>query len=120
VRRKRAALQREPSGETGTARSSALPQGAPRGQLCRQPASRQPITDIFEEADAIIVVAELPGADPATVRCTLDGLSLLIEAAGARAYRKSLVLPAAVAPESLKTSFQNGILEVRLARRTRA
>jgi HSP20 family protein len=85
-----------------------------------QPASRQPITDIFEEADAIIVVAELPGADPATVRCTLDGLSLLIEAAGARAYRKSLVLPAAVVPESLTTSFQNGILEVRLARSTRA
>ena len=85
-----------------------------------QPASRQPITDIFEEADAIIVVAELPGADPATVRCTLDGLSLLIEAAGARAYRKSLVLPAAVTPESLETSFQNGILEVRLARSTRA
>jgi HSP20 family protein len=85
-----------------------------------QPASRQPITDIFEEADAIVVVAELPGADPATVRCTLDGLSLLIVAAGARAYRKSLVLPAAVVPESLQTSFQNGILEVRLARSTRA
>jgi HSP20 family protein len=85
-------------------------------QPASQPASRQPITDIFEESDAIIVVAELPGADPDGIRCSLDGLSLLIEAGGSRAYRKTLVLPVPVTQASLKTSFQNGILEVRLAR----
>lgn len=107
-------------GEAGLSaeRFGDVPEGAPKASpTASQPASRQPITDIFEESEAIIVVAELPGADPAGIRCTLDGLSLSIEADGARAYRKSVVLPAPVLPESLQTGFQNGILEVRLTRR---
>jgi HSP20 family protein len=78
--------------------------------------ARQPIVELFEEADAIVVVAELPGADPASLVCRIDGQTLLIEAAGTRRYRKQVALPAAVRPAEISRNFQNGILEVRLAR----
>ena len=80
------------------------------------PGARQPIVELFEEADAIVVVAELPGADPASLVCRIDGQTLLIEAAGTRRYRKQVALPAAVRPAEISRNFQNGILEVRLAR----
>jgi HSP20 family molecular chaperone IbpA len=81
-----------------------------------QPAIRQPIIDIFEEPDAIIVVAELPGADPAGIVCRVEAGSLLIEATGPRLYRKALPLPQVVQAGDLEHSFRNGILEVRIAR----
>jgi HSP20 family protein len=83
------------------------------------PPPRQPIAELFEEDDEIVVVAELPGADPARISCKVVGGALLIEAVGQRRYRKSLPLPAPVSAEGLRSSFQNGILEVRLHRERR-
>ncbi len=80
------------------------------------PPARQPIVDVFEEDGAIVVVAELPGADADRIVCRPEGPRLVIEAAGARRYRKTVDLPAAVRPQPLQQSFRNGILEVRLAR----
>jgi HSP20 family protein len=79
-------------------------------------AARQPIVEVFEEPGSIVVVAELPGADPASLVCRVEGRTLLIEAGGARRYRKQVALPAAVRPGEPRQNFQNGILEVRLAR----
>jgi HSP20 family protein len=86
------------------------------------PPARQPIVELFEEAATIVVVAELPGADPARLLCRVDGETLLIEAAGlveaagARRYRKQVVLPGPVEAAGMQQNFQNGILEVRLPR----
>jgi HSP20 family protein len=91
-----------------------------RDRAATATAARQPIAEVFEEGDEIVVVAELPGADPARITCTVEGSTLSIEASGAQRYRKSLALPARVTREGLKTSFQNGILEVRLQRETGA
>jgi HSP20 family molecular chaperone IbpA len=78
--------------------------------------ARQPIVDIFEEATGVVVVAELPGADPASIVCRVEPQRLLIEAAGVRRYRKQVALPVAVRAEGMQQSFCNGILEVRLVR----
>ena len=80
------------------------------------PAALLPIVDVFEDGDAVVVVAELPGADPDRIVCRADGLRLLIEATGVRQYRKDLALPAAVRSDGIVQSFRNGILEVRLVR----
>ena len=80
------------------------------------PVALQPIVEVFEDGAAVIVVAELPGADPATIVCRPDGNRLLIEASGMRRYRKDLSLPAPVRAEGLQQSYRNGILEVRLVR----
>jgi HSP20 family protein len=81
-----------------------------------QPAARQPIVDVFEDDGAVVVVAELPGADPEGIVCQAEGSRLLIEAAGARRYRKEIALPVAVRADGMRQSFRTGILEVRLAR----
>jgi HSP20 family protein len=80
------------------------------------PAALLPIVEVFEDGDAVVVVAELPGADPERIVCRADGLLLLIEAAGVRQYRKELALPVPVRADGVVQSFRNGILEVRMAR----
>lgn len=78
------------------------------------PAARQPIVEVFEEPGTIVVIAELPGADPTSLVCHVEARTLMIEADGARRYRKRIDLPASVRADDMRQSFQNGILEVRL------
>ncbi len=78
------------------------------------PAARQPIVDIFEEAGVIVVVAELPGADPASIMCRPQGSRLLIEASGGQRYAKAIELPGTAMAAGMVQSFRHGILEVRL------
>jgi HSP20 family molecular chaperone IbpA len=81
-----------------------------------KPAARAPIVDVFEEAGAIRIVAELPGASAEDVSCTLDGDTLVIETRQGPVYAKRVNLPAAVVPGSLVQSCRNGILEIRIDR----
>jgi HSP20 family protein len=99
-----------PAATTGAARTGT------RDATRSQPAARQPIVDVFEDDGAVVVVAELPGADPDGIVCRAEGSRLLIEAAGAQRYRKEIALPVAVSAAGMRQSFRNGILEVRLAR----
>jgi len=79
-------------------------------------AAREPIVDVFEEDDAILVVAEVPGAEEGAVTARLDGDALLIESPAPHAYRKRIPLPCAVDAAKLGLACRNGILEVRLPR----
>ena len=95
---------------------AAEPFGDVLAEKPRADAAPQPIVEVFEDGDAVIVVAELPGADPEAIVCRADGARLLIEATGVRRYRKTLTLPVAVRPDGMRQSYRNGILEVRLTR----
>jgi HSP20 family protein len=86
---------------------------ADNGRAPDAAAPRQPIIDVYADGADIVVVAELPGIGEADVSVALEDAALLIAAAG---WRKRVDLPAAVAPDSLRRSCRNGILEVRLAR----
>jgi HSP20 family protein len=81
-----------------------------------RPAARAPIVDVFEEADQIRIVAELPGVASEDVACTLEGNTLQIETRKPPRYSKSLALPCPVNPASLVQSCSNGILEIRINR----
>jgi len=68
------------------------------------------------------VLAEMPGADQESISCKIkdDILSISAEAKdswGAKKYEKEILLPFTVSPGSLKTSYKNQILEIKLKRR---
>lgn len=75
----------------------------------------EPLVDIFEESDNILVVAELPGVNKDDFHFQVSGDILIIEATGRdRQYRKEMLLPAMVDPEGATTVIKNGIIEIRL------
>ncbi len=76
---------------------------------------REPITDIFDEKDEIVVIAEMPGIEENDLKIDLKEDILEISAAGkSRTYRKELLLPAKVIKSNLQHKFTNGILEIRI------
>jgi HSP20 family protein len=79
---------------------------------------REPLIDIFDEADHILVVAELPGVTNEEIALEVEGDILTLKATGReRRYAKELLLPALVDPASLHRTFQNAVLEIRLEKK---
>jgi len=75
----------------------------------------QPLIDILEEKDDIVVVADFAGFKRENLRVKVKNQRLLLSAeAPERKYYKSLNLPKRVIPESLRTRYKNGVLEIRL------
>jgi len=78
---------------------------------------REPLVDVFENDDEIIVVAEIPGVEKENIKVEVsdDKRRLIIRASDEkRKYYKEVELPAEVDPESAKANYKNGVLEVRL------
>ena len=76
---------------------------------------REPITDIFDEKDEIVVIAEMPGIEESDLEIDLKEDILEISAVSKnRTYRKELLLPAKVIKSNLMHKFTNGILEIRI------
>jgi HSP20 family protein len=78
---------------------------------------REPLVDVFDEKEAIRVIAELPGVEAKDIKVELEGDILTITAEGKdRKYNKEILLPAKGKRESLQTSYRNGVLEVAVAK----
>ncbi len=78
---------------------------------------REPLVDVFEEKDDVVVIAELPGVekDKISLKVTEDQRKLIIRASNEkRKYYKEVELPVPVDPKSAKATYKNGVLEVRL------
>jgi HSP20 family protein len=76
---------------------------------------REPIVDVFDEKDHILVIAELPGVSEKEIKIEVAGDILNLTAADKdRKYAREVLLPAKVKKESMKTSYNNGILEITL------
>lgn len=76
---------------------------------------REPITDVFDEKDEIRVYAEMPGVSQEDIKLDLkeDILDISVQS-GERKYHKEVLLPAKVKPETLQSSYKNGILEIKI------
>lgn len=75
----------------------------------------EPVTDIFDEGDHYVVVAELSGFDESAIRWNVTGTTLRIDGAcDHRVCHKELILPSAVKEQNITGLFNNGILELRL------
>lgn len=78
---------------------------------------RDPLVDIVEEGDELIVVAEVPGVKKEDVVLSATETTLSIQAKSQdkeRHYEKVVNLPAKINPNIAKARYTNGILEVRL------
>lgn len=76
--------------------------------------TREPLIDVFDEGDEVVVVAEVPGVQEKDVHLDLDGDMLALSATGPkRKYEKEVLLPASVDPATRRQSYQNGYLELR-------
>jgi HSP20 family protein len=76
---------------------------------------REPMTDLHDEGDHLLVVAELPGLDESAIRWSVSGTKLLLKAqSGSRRYFKRLVLPSQVDEKKTSVNYKNGVLELRL------
>jgi len=85
----------------------------PEGPVVEE--EREPLTDVFDEKDEVVVIAEIPGVQEEGITLDLKGDILEILAAGKnRKYRKEVLLPVQVMKETLSYTFKNGILEVRI------
>jgi HSP20 family protein len=79
--------------------------------------TREPLVDVFDEGDEVVVIAELPGVQEKDIHLDLTGDVLALSAAGPkRKYEKEILLPAAVDPAKCKQGYQNGYLELRYAK----
>lgn len=76
---------------------------------------REPITDVFDEAQEIRIYAEMPGVNAGDIKLDLKEDILDISAqSGDRKYHKEVLLPAKVKAETMSFSYNNGILEVKV------
>ena len=77
--------------------------------------SLEPLVDVVEEDDEIIVVAEVPGVERDEIKVRIKGTTLTIHADNPnRPYHKVIELPSNVQKEQAKSAIRNGVLEVRL------
>jgi HSP20 family protein len=78
---------------------------------------REPIVDVFDEEDYILVIAELPGVSEDEIKVEVAGDILNLTASDRdRKYAKEILLPGKVKSDSMKTSYKNGVLEVTLGK----
>ena len=75
---------------------------------------REPLVDIFEEDDHLLLEAELPGIREEDVRIAAKDDVLTISAErGDRKYRKEALFLGDLSPQKMRVSCREGILEIR-------
>ena len=78
---------------------------------------REPLVDVHEEDDHVLVLAEIPGVSKKDVELDLSEDRLTIRAQrGEKRYRKEVELPESFSRENMRWECANGILKIRLER----
>ncbi len=78
---------------------------------------REPLTEVMEEGDFVIIVVEMPGINKNDIELKATEYSLTINAESDinnRKYRKTINLKSAIDPDYAKARYKNGILEIKL------
>lgn len=78
---------------------------------------REPMVDVFDEGNEVVVIAEIPGVGESAIEAEVKEDILLLSASDeGRKYSKEVLLPCAVVADTMKSSYRNGILEIRLTK----
>ena len=76
---------------------------------------REPLVDVFDEQDVLLVIAELPGVEETDIQIEVhDGLLKLRTTARRRKYAKELQLPSPIDESAVESAYKDGVLEIRL------
>jgi HSP20 family protein len=85
------------------------------GKLVAVQEIREPLVDVLDEPDRLLVVAEVPGLMEENVRIEVHGDILAIATEGGEPkYRKEVLLPSSFSSDKLSFHCRNGILEIQL------
>jgi HSP20 family protein len=77
--------------------------------------AREPMVDVFDESDHLLIVAELPGVAEKEIHFEVKGDVLHLTANhGDRKYQKELLLPAPVLEKGATSSYRHGVFELKL------
>jgi HSP20 family protein len=96
-----------------------------------------PAVDVFEDKDAVKIIAELPGVKPDDVKISLENQALTVRGEKRQvaeektervhryersygAFERTFVLPGTVDPDRIEASFADGLLTVTLPKVERA
>jgi len=76
---------------------------------------KQPLIDVFEEEDCVVVLAELPGMEKKDVKIEVDENTLTITAKNAfKTYLETVKLPTPIVSGAVKFIYKNNILQATL------
>ncbi len=76
--------------------------------------AREPVVDVFEEDDHVLVVAEMPGVSVEDLKITVnDDLLTITATRGDRKYSKEVQLPAKFSQEKTHVISHNGVVEIK-------
>jgi HSP20 family protein len=83
-----------------------------------------PAVDVFENADEILIVADVPGVPSDAIRVHLDGSQLTLEAQKAGPepllLRRSFHVPTTIDGEKIDARAKDGVLRVHVPKRADA
>ena len=75
---------------------------------------REPLVDVFDEPDEIVLVVEMPGANEEDISVEVHGDVLVLATTGERKYSREVLLPSPVDAADMQKTYRNGILELKL------
>jgi HSP20 family protein len=77
----------------------------------------EPLVDVFEDADATTLIAEMPGVGPEDIRLEVrDDVLTIFAEKGEKKYRKEILLSHALIREKITVTCNNGIVTIRCER----
>ena len=94
---------------------------APPRSMLSFKAEKQPLIDVFEEDDCVVVLAELPGMEKKDVKIEADENTVTIMAKNAfKTYLETVKLPTPIVSGAVKFSYKNNILQATLKKSLKA
>jgi HSP20 family molecular chaperone IbpA len=100
---------------TKTKKHSYAYTGLPKNCGERKMREPEPLTDILEEKKEVVVIAEFAGFKRENLKIHVKSQHLTLSAETSdKKYYKSLNLPTEVIPNSIRTAYKNGVLEIRM------
>lgn len=83
--------------------------------LRRLSETREPLIDVIETENEVIIVAETPGIEKDEIK--LDSTENELEIKAGDKFYKKIKLPSVTIPEQAKASYKNGILEIKIPKK---
>jgi HSP20 family protein len=106
-----AATETTPNASIDTAKAA-----APKGPV----RELRPAVDIYENADELLMVADVPGASSESVNVRFEAALLTLQADRVSAdgrvarYQRAFQIPDSVDPDKISAELENGVLQVHL------
>ncbi len=80
--------------------------------------TREPMTDLFDEEENLVVIAELPGVGEGDITLELDKDVLTLSASNRdRKYFKNISLNRSFSKEQMSSAYKNGVLTVTFSKK---